>query len=1009
MRKKDTLYRANKFNKALFMPDGNIFDIGGVKTTGLGNVYNTNPFNVGQGLSGNALLGLQKANNEIVAGRAFNLGAKKRPVGPADSGGINSMVGMAAGGIGATVGNMAGNAIAGDHELGGVDEVVTALQSANTGDPLIDGAKNLALGVVGGTVKRAFGMATDEEKLGEVNAGISQNNSFVSNAGSFDDIQGPVAAMTDTDVYKGGWFAGGSKARRKNEELRNRMINARQFAQRSVDNNIFNLQKDQLNNALANYAAFGGPIGTDDMGAVNYGFMNDYLTQKKRESDMKNKMAGIPSMPAFMPNSFAIGGDLQTNGADFSSGLTHINAGLSHEENPNDGVQLGVDSENVPNLVEEGETVWNDYVFSKRIFADEATKSLFKLPRKKNITFADISKKLEKEIAERPVDPISQAGFNAQMQQLEEQQERQKQEMEAERAKAAFEALSPEEQTAVMQRAAQEEQAAQQMAQQQAIAEQQAAMQQPSQEEIPMAQQQQIMQADGSEAALGQQASMMAEGGKVNKFEEGGDKKKRNVGTWKNDKENHWDIFTKPGLKKFLENLRQRINMAPDEDTKNAIRREAMNELNTLQQSYFSNVLPSAGATQYEYSDAIKGHQQMFDRLHGNTGFYTTDENGNVRNLIAEAINLPNGAATNDKPDNWADGYNGRRTSIRNFGSTEYGDDKYYRDLVDEFADLGLTYAPNENWQYGDNRLYGLSMPETEPAAEASPKVWDYQTGDWVNASAISAPSNAKTSASDLPPRTAPQNTDDSEERNVSPKHRAGWLRYAGLFGPSVGLGLQMAGVGRPDTSMLDAAITGAGNVALADYQPLGNYLTYRPLDRLFQQNQLNAQARATDRALVNTVSPSKAAGLLANSYNSQIASGNLFRQEQEYNDNLRKQVEEFNRGTDQFNAEAYNRTSQFNADAINRARQTSGQLRLNAAAQKMDADAGWYNGIYGNVAGLFKGIGDIGRENVQFNWLSDLAADGAFGNLGRSNTGKRWTKEKKAKGGKLKKRGLTI
>jgi hypothetical protein len=60
-------------------------------------------------------------------------------------------------------------------------------------------------------------------------------------------------------------------------------------------------------------------------------------------------------------------------------------------------------------------------------------------------------------------------------------------------------------------------------------------------------------------------------------------------------------------------------------------------------------------------------------------------------------------------------------------------------------------------------------------------------------------------------------------------------------------------------------------------------------------------------------------------------------------------------------------------------------------------------------VAGLFKGIGDIGRENAQFNWLSDLAADGAFGNLGSSNTGKRWTKEKKAKGGKLKKRGLTI
>jgi hypothetical protein len=35
---------------------------------------------------------------------------------------------------------------------------------------------------------------------------------------------------------------------------------------------------------------------------------------------MKNKMSGIPAVPAFMPNSFAIGGDLQTNGREYSVG-----------------------------------------------------------------------------------------------------------------------------------------------------------------------------------------------------------------------------------------------------------------------------------------------------------------------------------------------------------------------------------------------------------------------------------------------------------------------------------------------------------------------------------------------------------------------------------------------------------------------------------------------------------------------------------------------------------------
>lgn len=689
-----------------------------------------------------------------------------------------------------------------------------------------------------------------------------------------------------------------------------------------------------------------------------------------------------------LPNKMALGGVLQSHGSDWSSGLMHINAGGSHEENKYDGVQLGVDNENVPNLVEEGETIYNQYVFSNRILADDATKQMFRLPRKKDYTFADISKRLEKEISERTNDPVSKRGFEKQMQMLEEQQERQKQEMEAARAKAAFDALSPEEQAAVIQQLQQEEQMAQQAAMQE-----EAAMQQPSPEEIAMAEQQQMMQADGSQAALGQEPQMSAEGGKINKFEKGG---KKNVGTWKNEEEDHWGIFTRPGLKRYIEELRARLNMAPDEDTKNAIRREAMNELNSLQQSYFSHVLPTAGADRYDYNEDILKHQQLFDRLYGNTGFYSTDDNGNVRNLIAEAINLPNGAATDDKPENWADGYNGRRTSIRNFGSTEYGDDAYYKDLVDDFAGLGLTYAPNENWKYGDNRLYALSIPEGGSQEEDKSKIWDWKTAAWTS------PEPAPTDKADTP----------ASQETVAPRHKKDWMRYAGLFGPAVGLGLQMAGVGRPDTRTLDAAISRSGDVDIADYHPIGNYLTYRPLDIWYAQNAMNAQARATDRNLMNTSGGNRgtaSAGILANGYNSQIASGNLFRQAQEYNDALRQRVEDFNRGTDMFNAEAYNKTSQFNADARNRARQTDAHLRLQAAAQKMNADAGWANGIYGNISGLFKGLSDLGRENTQFNWLSDLAADGAFGNLGKSNTGKQWIKKTKSKGGKIRKKGLTI
>jgi hypothetical protein len=56
-----------------------------------------------------------------------------------------------------------------------------------------------------------------------------------------------------------------------------------------------------------------------------------------------------------------------SNGGIWSDGVTHVNTGGSHEENPEDGVQMGVDSQNAPNLVEEDEVIYNDYVFSARL------------------------------------------------------------------------------------------------------------------------------------------------------------------------------------------------------------------------------------------------------------------------------------------------------------------------------------------------------------------------------------------------------------------------------------------------------------------------------------------------------------------------------------------------------------------------------------------------------------------------------------------------------------------
>ena len=114
------------------------------------------------------------------------------------------------------------------------------------------------------------------------------------------------------------------------------------------------------------------------------------------------------------------GGPLFTHGGIWDNGLTYINEGGSHEENPFEGVQMGVDPQGIPNLVEEGEVVYNDYVFSNRM---KVPKDVKKKLKTKGDTFAEAAKELSKESEERPNDPISKNGLDAFMSALSESQE----------------------------------------------------------------------------------------------------------------------------------------------------------------------------------------------------------------------------------------------------------------------------------------------------------------------------------------------------------------------------------------------------------------------------------------------------------------------------------------------------------------------------------------------------------------------------------------------------------
>lgn len=222
--------------------------------------------------------------------------------------------GAMVGALGTAVGTFGSKLIGGGYDAYGVGNGITSVgntigSAVSQVNPLVGGIISAGSGIIGGAVNRLWGMKTDEEALKRANGDISTMRNFASNANTFDNVVGPAAVSNVGQVYKGGVFKKGS-ARRKNAALQNDLSNAVQFAYNSVDNNIANLQADQYNNLLSNYAAFGGPIGLAPMtGALGIMQADKYINAINNRT---SAIAKNNTSPSFSPlgNAFAEGGGI---------------------------------------------------------------------------------------------------------------------------------------------------------------------------------------------------------------------------------------------------------------------------------------------------------------------------------------------------------------------------------------------------------------------------------------------------------------------------------------------------------------------------------------------------------------------------------------------------------------------------------------------------------------------------------------------------------------------------
>lgn len=367
---------------------------------------------------------------------AFNSGALSGTIGAASS--------MAGQGISGGLPSGVGNAMQG---LGSIASAIPGPWGAIAG---------AGLNIVGGVVNRLFGSQINEQAVANFRNQNSQQSNTTFNASNTNDLVsqgnfGLLDSIDQNEVGKDGLFS--DKASRLTEELNRQRAMANNQIIANYRTAAENVDAQNDLNALANYAAYGGPLimrytgtmspfgntfadggnihikpskrGTFTAAAKKHGksvqsFASQVLANKENYSPAMVKKANFARNAAKW---HSFGGDLNTNGGDFSNGLIMIGNGGTHEENPMEGVQMGMDAQGIPNLVEEGEVIFNDYVFSNRMKVPKAVRSKYKLREKKGITFADAAKRISKESEERPNDPISQNGLKAMLGELATVQE----------------------------------------------------------------------------------------------------------------------------------------------------------------------------------------------------------------------------------------------------------------------------------------------------------------------------------------------------------------------------------------------------------------------------------------------------------------------------------------------------------------------------------------------------------------------------------------------------------
>lgn len=826
-----------------------------------------------------------------------------------------------------------------------------------------------ALGLAGG-IANAFTDTVNQDYVDKIGGQISNLANTTSEAEDFSTLQQSYKDLSGSNIELGDISNWGSKglfsSGLKRERARNLAANALEIAKQSALGNL-NQQGRKINqanfaNQYSQLLAFGGPI----TGAIDYANMMDYTALKRKQIDkglqyakgggiyikpskrgtftaaatkhgmgvqefasrvLANKEDYSPAMVKkanFARNSRnwnAFGGDLMTNGATWDNGFTYIGNGGSHEANPNEGVQVGVDPQGIPNLVEEGEVIWNDYVFSKRLKVPRAFKAKYKLKDGGLLSFADAAKKFAEENKERPNDPISKRGRDALLTALMDQQEEVRLKKQQRETRDQFNSLTPDEQLGIMQ-----------MAQQNAMPvgpeEYEMMSTYPNQEVMPEGQ--------------------YAEGGELGNLFKG-------TGPKSNRMTRKYDLnWFKSRAKALGFDLGDDFVFNPTDYDLNL---ETFNELYKQHQR------------QKAYETYLKGQRSNWENTELDSKRYKRSDDGKS---IYKAKFYDDSDLGNDYID-----VDGDRTS-----TSEYN--KMVSQYKAVKANPKATKEDKEAAEEFERRAYKKSpVVKGQFARDYSGNIiYDYSqdvSNNWIPNDDVLG-KNFKFNDSDA----LKISYDPNSKRSLLSTARYAPVIGSGIGVLTDALGITNT-PDFSSAKALEKAAERASIPSLIRATPIGNRLAYKPFDLNYYANQARSNAALTGRSIMNQSSGNigaTTAGLLALGQNTTTQMGDLFRKAEEYNLEQRAKVEDFNRATDMFNAQQAltadraNQQERRQASAAYAAGITQAEALRQRAQQYADTNRST------NLTNFVNSLGQIGEEAYDQDRINALIERGILEDL---------------------------